>query len=545
MAVASVLALGACGEDSAAPDANVRTTLDAATHVVISDAKALALVEEAEAANDMGRTSAARDMLAQAQDLFAAVGDTNGLGAVELVRANLESYLGQSDAARTAFALALDHYRTAGNLEGEAIALAALGDLEKSTFRYAEARQAFTEAREAYQRAGRPLGAKHVLLGLERVAEPDKPEAQARRDIDEAFLIYQKIGDPAGLGLVSEVTAALEERLEHYSMAYTHYRDAAISYSLAERPRDFARVQLHLGVLETGQGFPLTARDALTLALQGYREISDDSGAALTLAAIGRLERVVGRPAESRASYRDAADLFAIAGDDLSAITAKLGAAEAARVLQDDPSAAEEAYRSILAVLEPGGPPNLLADANLGLGMLTLAGPNAPDAAAPFQAAIAGYASAGDRLGEARAHLGLAATLQEAGQTTLVAAEAEAALILFADSGNAVGVALALTVTAKASPDQEDRLYGEATAHLTAAEDPLRDANQLLGLGIFGELFTRTGDEGEEIGYEEVAPPPLDAPAPEPHEEIWLTYPNANREAVNLLGELRAQIGMK
>ena len=126
-----------------------------------------------------------------------------------------------------------------------------------------------------------------------------------------------------------------------------------------------------------------------------------------------------------------------------------------------------------------------------------------------------------------------------------VIAEAEAALVLFAAAGNAVGAALALTVAATASPDQEDRLYGEATAHLTAAEDPLRDANQLLGLGAFGELFTRTGDEGEDIGYEEVAPPPLDAPAPEPHEEIWLTYPNANREAVDLLGQLRVQIGME
>lgn len=545
VAVASALVLAACGEDPPTPETEVGAAPGAEASAPAPDVRAAALVEEAEAANNLGRTAEARRLLDQAEDLFDANGDRNGLAAVELGRAEIEGYLGQSDAARAAFALALDHFRAAGNYEGEAISLAALGDLEKATFRYAEARRAYRQARAAYDRAARPPGAEHVLLGLDRVAGADVPEARAWRDLDEAQLLYQQIDDPAGLGLVSEIAAALEERLERFGMAYTRYRDAAVLYTLAERPRDFARAQLRLGELETGQGVPLTARDALAVALETYRSLADDGGAAAALRGLGRLERILGRPAEARAAYREAAALFAAAGDDVGAVTAKLGAAEAARILADDDSAAEEDYRDVLAALEPHGPQDLAADANFGLGVLMLAGPEAPDASAPFLAAIEGYIAAGDRVGEGRARLGLAAAVREAGDSGQAAEEAGAARSIFAAAGNAVGEALALAVAATTSPDQEERLNAEAAAHLAAAADPLRDANQLVGLGTFGALSVRTADEGDNIGYEEPAPLPLEAEDSGPNEEILAAYPNANREAKEFLRQLRAQIGME
>ncbi|MDA1132651.1 MAG: hypothetical protein O2905_05450, partial [Proteobacteria bacterium] len=305
IAVTLALLLGACGEPPAEQD---RANADApgVRAPAVPDARGAALVAEAEAANNLGRTEEARRLLSDAANLFEAAADRIGLATVELARATIDSYLGQSGPARSAFARALGHYRAAGNAAGEAETLAALGDLEKATFRYAEAREAFAGAVAAFDRAGRPPDVRHILLGLEDAAGPDATPQQARRILEQAHLLYWQIEDGAGLARIAELTAAVDERQGIFGVAYAGYREAASLYAEAGQPRAAARVRLRIAGLETALGFPLSARAGAEQALAMSRETGDDAGAGAALLALARIDRLLGDPATARARYREA-----------------------------------------------------------------------------------------------------------------------------------------------------------------------------------------------------------------------------------------------
>jgi hypothetical protein len=87
---------------------------------------------------------------------------------------------------------------------------------------------------------------------------------------------------------------------------------------------------------------------------------------------------------------------------------------------------------------------------------------------------------------------------------------------------------------------------------MAGLEDPLMAANQVLGLGNFGQLRLHLADQGEGVDHEvddegaqeEAQSAAADGPPPEPevdpHAEALIPYPKANAEALAFLADVAA-----
>nr|WP_282702484.1 tetratricopeptide repeat protein [Streptomyces sp. CC219B] len=198
----------------------------------------------------------------------------------------------------------------AGDRLAEADAWNNLGLALRDAGRVEEAVQALTRARDLFQAAGdRPREADAwnnlgVTLGdVGRVEEAVQALTRARD-------LFQAAGDrPREASARNNLGLALGDvgRVEEAVQALTRARD--LFQAAGDRPRE-ASAWLHLGIV-------LKAADRLEEAVEAYgtslgicRECEDWYGAGAAQYNLARLHETVGRPAEARAAFLEAADAY-------------------------------------------------------------------------------------------------------------------------------------------------------------------------------------------------------------------------------------------
>ena len=510
--------------------------------------RARELLAEAQEHNNLGRTAQAREAFADAEDRFREADDLDGVGAVAMGLGNLEASLGQSDAARDAYARARDFFRRSGNELSEALVLAALGDLEKTTLQFGAARTAYAEARQVFADIRGGDGGGHILLELDALAAMPDGEEAARRALDEAHLLYQQIEDPKGLGLVARVTADLERALGNVGQAYIQYRDAIVLMELADDREQLADAWLRLGNMELSQGFHNTAGDALRRSLALYQSMGAYDGIAKGQMSLGHLQRLLGAYEESLLRYAAALDAYTGVGDSDGQAAAIFGMAEAGR-LAGRWSAARDRYPAAIALADRGGERGLAALGWLGLSRMEIG----VRIAGPISQAVTLAQDSSDERARGLVFLAWGSYQAGSGDAAVAREFLAASAAAFQAGGLPLGQTAALAELAALERDQgnpaaADAAMADARNHLAAVDDLLAAANQLLGLGDFGELRVHLNEQGEEIDYEldeapgaEVAPEAgREEPVRDVHAEALLGYPLANAEATAFLTDVLA-----
>ena len=505
--------------------------------------RARELLAEAQEHNNLGRTAQAREAFADAEDRFREADDLGGAGAVAMGLGNLEASLGQSDEARDAYAKARDLFRRSGSELSEALVLAALGDLEKTTLQFSAARAAYAEARQVFADIGGGDGGGHILLGLEALAAMPNGEEAARRALGEAHLLYQQIEDPKGLGLVARVTADLERTLGHVGQAYTQYRDAIVLMEMADDREQLAETWLRLGNMELSQGFHNTADDALRRSLALYQSMGAYEGVAKGQMGLGHLRRLLGKYEEALLRYTAALDAYTGVGDSSGQATAVFGMAETGR-LAGRWSAARDRYTLAIALGDRGGEHGLAALGWLGLSRMEIGA----QVAAPISQAVAVAQDSGDERARGLVFLAWGSYQAGSGDAAVAREFLVASAAAFQAGGLPLGQTAALAELAVLERDQgnpaaADAAIADARTHMAGLDDLLAAANQLLGLGDFGELRVHLNEQGEEIDYElddapgaeVVAEAAQEEPVRDAHAEALLGYPLANAEATAFL----------
>ena len=485
--------------------------------------RAAGLIETGARAFAEGRVDNARRAYSEADALYQRAGDIGGRADVAFARARMEEALGQPDAARTAYAGARDLYRRAGDPAGEAIAWAAMGDLERAGARFAAARTAYREARAAYARANGYVATEHVLLGFEEEAAAPNGADRARRRLADARSLYEQIADPAGLAVVGIVLGQLEQSLGNHPAALTGFRDAVAAYRAAADFGGIAEALTRIGLLDATYGYLNGAREALQEAVVTAATHDDPLGLAVALLVLGRVERLVGAYDASRETFLVAADVAEVAGDPVLRAEAILGAADADR-LGGDATAAKAAYERAVAAFAATDP-GAAGPALVGLAAALAARGDEAEAADAFAGAAELFRVNRDDRGEAMAHI-------QRGWLHLLTRPAEAledfrrAFDPLGRLDSALGDAVAQTGAARAKQalgDAEGAAYGRGYARDALAQepDPLREANRLLGLGLFGSPQFHDGAGAEAFAR---------------------NYPRTNGEAEDLVQALLAGI---
>ena len=473
-------------------------------------------------------------------------------GALQLLaEAEEHSNLGRTEEARDAYGTALDLFRQAGNTESEALVLAALGDLEKKTLRFEKARAAYAEARKVFADA-RGTNGGHLLLGLEALATHPDGEEAARRDLAEALLLYQQIEDPNGLALVATITADLERNLGNFDQAYIGYRAAIVLMGDGADRSQLADTWYHLGEMELDLGFHNTAAEALGKAVALYQSMGKYSDIALGQVAIAHLNRILGDYEQSYLRYTAAVDAYTGVGDADGQAASLLGVAEINRLVGRWGEARDYYSKAARLFDRRGDAANTAlawmnrSKVEIGvqkaepLGLAAVVVENSSDDRARglvFLTWGAYQASSRDPT-VAREFLGLSSeAFQRAG------------LVL----GSAAAIAeLAALERGLGNAATADQALAEAQTLMAGLEDPLMAANQVLGLGNFGQLRLHLADQGEGVDHEvddegaqeEAQSAAADGPPPErevdPHAEALIPYPKANAEALAFLADVAA-----
>ena len=297
---AYILVPGASPPDASAKPGTVAQGAGGATGDV---ARAKALLTQGEQAANTRRDAQARDAYERALAIYRSAGDLAGQGQTQLAMATLARGSGQGDAARELYARARDAFQKSGDALGEAKVWLATGELEGTRYGGTEA------ALAAYQRAaamfealgqwslsGRALvGVGESEMGLGHGLAGDRAVARARA-------IFDFTHDREGTNAATRAAQDLAAKVNEYGQARQklsndlNYIDQGGSRLLE------AQAHLALGRLEVSAGRPSQARRSLEMARTIFAEMRLPNGEMDALAALGDLDRRLGRAEPARES---------------------------------------------------------------------------------------------------------------------------------------------------------------------------------------------------------------------------------------------------
>ncbi len=470
----AALVLAGCGkEQQQAEDA--ATQLNAtAGHKGAPGAnpRAEQLLAQADTAANQGRDAQAHDAYERAVALYRDAGDLAGQGRALLGLATHTRITGQGEVARDIYARAQAAFERAGDELGEAKVAFALAELERARFNNDAALTGFQAAADAFRAHGEWALEAQALLGIADSERRLGQIATADDTIARARAIFEILNDRAG--------QLVADRTREELLTYVDDNDAArlkltydINYADQGGSRRLeAQGNLGMGHLEVAAGHPVQARRFLNEARMIFAEMKLPAGEQDAWAALGNLERRLGRTSEARDAYERAVALFETARNDPSTearayAEVAVGAVEerqaivlATLSLLDAPADAAKRLDAARTLAPPGTPavdgalafaraeiehnagrPDAalagyaaaaeafdLADLPLGAGQALLAHAglerereNWTVAAPLYDRAIDAYIAARDRIGEGEARFGLAQVLARGSTGTMEA----------------------------------------------------------------------------------------------------------------------------
>ena len=266
-------------------------------------ARAKALLTQGEQAANTGRDAQARDAYERALAIYRTAGDLAGQGQTQLAMATLARGSGQGDAARELYARAHDAFQKSGDALGEAKVWLATGELEGTRYGGTEAAlaayqraAAMFEALGQWTQSGRALvGVGESEMGLGHGLAGDRAVARAQA-------IFDITHDREGTNAATRAAQDLAAKVNEYGQARQklsndlNYIDQGGSRLLE------AQAHLALGRLEVSAGRPSQARRSLEMARTIFAEMRLPNGEMDALAALGDLDRRLGRAEPARES---------------------------------------------------------------------------------------------------------------------------------------------------------------------------------------------------------------------------------------------------
>jgi tetratricopeptide (TPR) repeat protein len=280
-----------------------------------------------------GEDELARRGLLRALELFRSAADVRGVAASLDDLAQVETLRGDLEAAAQAAGEALHLRREAGDARGEAVSLTNVGRIQHARGELDAAAQAFQMALEIRQRVGDRQGVAESLNAVALMAHERGREEEAENAWREALLEARAVGDRrTQTFILNNVGEALsrqsrcEEARVMLSEARAHSHESGDKRMMAEVERNLGLVALRLeddeaeplllralafavdyggksaiahahhalGLLRSKTIFDASgaadrrAEEAYLLAIDGFREIGDEKGAARVLADLGR-----------------------------------------------------------------------------------------------------------------------------------------------------------------------------------------------------------------------------------------------------------------
>lgn len=470
IAAACAALLTACGDqDNAQKAEDVVTGITGGAKAPPRGSNADTLLTQAQQAANQGRDADARATYERAVQVFQSNGDQVGVGRALLALATHVRTTGQGEVSRGIYARARTAFEQANDQAGIARVIYAVAELERARFNNEAALAGFQEAAATFhahelwrEEANALLGVADSDRRLGRIATADSVLSRARAIFE---ILNDREGQQAADRSRAELVTYVDENdRERLRLAENiNYADQGGNRMLE------ALGHLGLGRLEMLAGRPVLARRALSESRLIFTEMKLPHGEFDAWAATGDLERRLGNASAAVEAYTRSLTAFERARDVQSreAVTYEEGTAaplaERAAVAMAQLSSLEAAAdagkrlaaaRTVAAQSGAAGNGALLlaegwlqaatapADAartftaaaqtfaagelysGAGQSLLAHAGlvPNgSPEAVALYQQALAAFVQAGDRLGEAEAHAGLARTLAAAGGSRMEA----------------------------------------------------------------------------------------------------------------------------
>lgn len=362
-----------------------------------------------------GRPGDALSAAARAVELYRAVGDGVGEGAVTNLAGLAHDVIGDAAAAHRSFVAARDLLATHGQpaAAAEAQYNVCLAELRSGAV---ESGLACTEETVAGFRAGGDLTSLATALttagrAYDVLAEPDGAFARYQ----EALTVWRRIGDRAGeakalnnLGFLHAGLGEPQRALAAYEQALTVFRDTG------NRVWE-ARVLHNLGGAYRALGDLRRARVLLEEALALRRATESRGSEAQTLSVLGRTLHAAGDYAAAEGFQRQAVALLRALDDSRGQAEALRGLA---RTLRDagDLAGAHDALDQAAAAIDLEDHPRELARLLVERGLTRLASGDAEAAAADLAAAALRKRAERDPWGEAEALAGLATAERRRGR---------------------------------------------------------------------------------------------------------------------------------
>ncbi|KIO26354.1 hypothetical protein M407DRAFT_24322 [Tulasnella calospora MUT 4182] len=263
-----------------------------------------------------GRSTAAEESYARAQEIYARIG--NDHGRANTIRGLGDVYRAQSryTEAEESYTRAQEIYARIGDDLGRASTMRRLGDVYHDQSRYTEAEESYTRAQEIRDRIGDDLGRANTILGLGEVYRAQRRYTEAEESYTRAQEIYARIGDDHGrantmwgLGGVYSAQRRHTEAEESYTRALEIY--ARIGYDQGR-----ANALDGLGDVHCAQCRYTEAEESYTRAQEIYARIGNDYGRANTMWGLGGVYSAQRRHTETEESYTRALEIYARIGDD-------------------------------------------------------------------------------------------------------------------------------------------------------------------------------------------------------------------------------------
>ena len=309
----------------------------------------------------------AREILEQADKIYANLGDAEGIGDVKILAGDLAQNLGEAGKARGLYANARIDFGEAGAKTKEA----------RSTLRVAS-----VDLDNGYNRL--------VALGLD-IAEP----------------MFEEAGDVTGIAGVTLMRGDLARLLGLMEEAEAYYAAASIAFAdLADRGA--AEALLKLGQLQARRG-AATAAETLNRAAVAARRVGADDLRAAALLADGVLARENGSLSSAESKLTDSANRFRRSGEPVEQGRALLELARVYGLMEQIESALDRVDTAEALFVEA----DLLIGrtlARLERGSLARSAENPGAAAVAFGAALDAYGGLDSPLAAANAYLDLPAT---------------------------------------------------------------------------------------------------------------------------------------
>lgn len=421
-------------------------------------ASADALLEEATQAANLGRDSEAAENFGRAADLFEAAGDRAGMGRVLLARGSLAHHTGQIEVARGHYARASEEFGAAGDRVGEGRVALAVGELERSRFNNPEALAAFRQAETRFREVGEWRLEAEALVGVGDNERRLRNIMRSRDALGRARAIFDALGDVQGARLALQVWDELLTYFDEFDEARQRHERDLDEATHADDPIRQAKAGLALARIDVGAGRPEAARRAFATVNGLLADSGDKIVAGETWWNLAELERRLANNSaaataygDSQAAYRGAsapegealaliglADVETVQDMDAQAryqaARALLPAGQSARVdgrllvargrlarRENQDESAADAFTRAHSVFSEAGLATDAAEALLARAELERDAGRMSDSLALYGDALSEFTVARDRIGEAEAREGLAATLAAASGATMEA----------------------------------------------------------------------------------------------------------------------------